>query len=115
VDPQIQAAQDWEAMDAVYAMGILGLIGVALWVATRQNEVFRIAIRAGRATVLRGKVPPSFLSDLRDVVRHVDAGSIHAVKRDGAARLVVSPSIDERTAQRLRNAFALTPAAKGRL
>ena len=99
-------------MDAVYAVGILGLIGLALWVATRQNEVFRIAVRAGRATVLRGKVPPSFLSDLRDVVRHVEAGTIHAVKRDGEACLVVSSSIDERTAQRLRNAFALYPTAK---
>ena len=99
-------------MDAVYALGILGLIGLALWAATRQNEVFRIAIRGGRATVLRGKVPPSFLSDLRDVVRHVQAGSVHAVKRDGEACLVVSPSIDERTAQRLRNAFALGANAK---
>jgi len=99
-------------MDGVYAAGILGLIGLALWVATRQNEVFRIAIRAGRATVLRGKVPPSFLSDLRDAVRHVDAGTVHAVKRDGEPRLVISSSIDERTAQRLRNAFALYPSAK---
>ena len=98
-------------MDAVYALGVLALIAVALWVATRQNEIFRIDIRAGRATVLRGKVPPSFLGDVRDVVRHVDAGSVHAVKRDGEARLVVSSSIDEKTAQRLRNAFAL-PAAK---
>ena len=112
MDPAIQAAQDWPAMDAVYAMGILGLIGLVLWAATRQNEVFRIAIRGGRATVLRGKVPPSFLSDLRDVVRHVDDGSVHAVKRDGEACLVVSASIDERTAQRLRNAFALYPTAK---
>lgn len=99
-------------MEAFYAAGILGLIVLALWVATRQNEVFRIAIRAGKATVLRGKVPPSFLGDLRDVVRHVDAGSVHAVKRDGEACLVVSASIDERTAQRLRNAFAVYPTAK---
>ncbi len=99
-------------MDAVYAAGILGLIGLVLWTATRQNEIFRIAIRGGRATVLRGKVPPSFLSDLRDLVRHIEAGTIHAVKRDGEACLVVSSSIDERTAQRLRNAFALYPTAK---
>lgn len=101
-----------DPMDAVYALGTLGLIGLALWAATRHNEIFRIAIRGGRATVLRGKVPPSFLSDLRDVVGHVKEGSVHAVKRDGEACLVVSSSIDERTAQRLRNAFALYPTAK---
>ena len=99
-------------MDAIYAAGILGLIALVLWAATRQNEVFRIAIRGGRATVLRGKVPPSFLADLRDIVRHVQDGTIHAVKRDGAAALVLSSSIDERTAQRLRNAFALGANAK---
>ncbi len=100
------------AMDAVYAVAILALLALLLWTATRQNEVFRIAVRAGRATVVRGKVPPSFLSDLREVVRHVDAGTVHAVKRDGEPRLVVSASIDERTAQRLRNAFAVYPGKR---
>jgi hypothetical protein len=99
-------------MDAVYVVGALGLIGLALWVAKRQNEVFRVSIRGGRATVLRGKVPPSFLGDLREIVRHVQDGTVHAVKSGGEARLVVSSSIDERTAQRLRNAFAVYPAAK---
>jgi hypothetical protein len=94
-------------MDVVYAAGALGLIGVLLWVATRQNEVFRVVIRAGRATVLRGKVPPGFLSDLREIVKHVQDGSVHAVKRSGEHALVVSSSIDERAAQRLRNAFAV--------
>jgi len=99
-------------MDAVYALGILGLLALLLWVATRQNEVFRVVIRGGRVTVLRGKVPTSFMTDLRDLVRHVDAGTVHAVKRDGEPRLVVSASIDERTAQRLRNAFAVYPGKR---
>ncbi len=98
--------------DAIYAAGILGLIGVLLWAATRHNEVFRVAIRGGRVTVVRGRVPPTFLGDLREIVRHVKDGTVHAVKSGGEARLVVSSSIDERTAQRLRNAFALYPAAK---
>jgi hypothetical protein len=99
-------------MDGVYAAGILGLIVLVLWAATRHNEVFRIAIRGGRVHVLRGVVPPSFLGDVRDVARHLPDATIHAVKSDGEARLVFSSSIDERTAQRLRNAFALYPAAK---
>ena len=99
-------------MDAVYALGVIALIGLALWAATRQNEVFRVTIRGGKANVVRGRVAPSFLGDLRDAVRHVKDGSVHAVKQDGEPRLVFSSSIDERTAQRLRNAFALTTAKR---
>jgi hypothetical protein len=99
-------------MDAIYALGILGLIALVLWVAMRQNEVFRVIIRGGRVTVVRGRVPPAFLGDLRDIVRHVQSGTVHALKSGGKPRLVVSSSIDERTAQRLRNAFALYPSAK---
>ena len=94
-------------MDVVYVAGVLGLIGLALWVSTRQNEIFRVVVRGGRATVLRGKVSPGFLSDLREIVKGVQDGTVHAVKRGGEPALVVSTEIDERTAQRLRNAFAV--------
>jgi hypothetical protein len=99
-------------MDAVYAAGILGLIVLALWAATRHNEVFRVAIRGGRVTVVRGRVPPAFLGDLRDLAGHVAEGTVRAIREGGEARLVVSSSIDERTAQRLRNAFAVSVRAK---
>jgi hypothetical protein len=99
-------------MDAVYLLGLLGLIGLVLWAATRHNEVFRVVVRGGRATVVRGRVPPAFLSDLREITRSVGSGTIRAVKSGGEPRLVVSPSIDERTAQRLRNAFAVSARVK---
>jgi hypothetical protein len=101
-------------MDAVYAAGILGLIALLLWAAMRQNEIFRIAIRGGRATVVRGKVAPSFLADLREIVRGagVKEGTVHAVKSGGEPRIVCSSEIDERTAQRLRNAFAIYPGKR---
>jgi hypothetical protein len=99
-------------MDAVYAAGVLALIFLALWAATRQSELFRVAIKGGRATIVRGKVSPSFLGDLRQIVRHVGEGTVRAVKHEGEPRLVVSSSIDERTAQRLRNAFALNTGGK---
>lgn len=102
-------------MDAVYAAGVLGLIALAVWAATRHNQLFEIAIRGGRATVVRGHVPPNFLGDLRDIVRNVREGNVRAIKQSGTSHLVVSSSIDERTAQRLRNAFAVNPAANRRL
>jgi hypothetical protein len=107
VDPVIHPPDNSAGMDVVYAAGALGLIGLLLWAATRQNEVFRVKIERGRVTVLRGKVPPGFLGDLREIAPHVKEGGVHAVKRGGEAALVVSSSIDERTAQRLRNAFAV--------
>jgi hypothetical protein len=99
-------------VDALYAAAVLGLIALALRAATRHNEVFRVTIARGRVTVTHGRVPPGFLGDLRDVARQVEDGSVRAVKRGGEAQLVLSASIDERTAQRLRNAFALGPGRK---
>jgi|GEM_PF-5968726 len=99
-------------MDAVLAVAVLALVVVVIHVATRQNEIFRIDVRGGRATVARGKVPPAFLADVRAIVRHVDRGTVRAIRHDGAPRIVVAGAIDDRTAQRLRNAFALLPMAK---
>lgn len=99
-------------MDLVYVAGLFGLIALVLWAATRHNEIFRVAIKNGRVTVLRGRVPPSFLGDLREIVRQVQGGTVRAVKQGGEGRLVVSSEIDDRTAQRLRNAFAISPAKR---
>lgn len=99
-------------MDLVYVAGLFGLIALVLWAATRHNEIFRVAIKNGRVTVLRGRVPPSFLGDLREIVKHVPAGTVRALKQGGEGRLVVSSEIDDRTAQRLRNAFAISPAKR---
>jgi len=99
-------------MDFVYVAGLFGLIALVLWAATRDNEIFRLTITGGRVTVVRGRIAPSFLSDLRGIVRHVDSGTIHSVKDGGEGRLVFSSSIDERTAQRLRNAYAIYPGKR---
>ena len=99
-------------MDLVYVAGLFELIALVLWAATRHNEIFRLTITRGRVTVVRGRVPPTFLSDLRETVKHVDSATIHSVKEGGEGRLVFSSSIDERTAQRLRNAYAIYPGKR---
>jgi hypothetical protein len=99
-------------MDAIYAAGILALIALVLWAATRQNEIFRVTIAGGQVTRKRGTVPSSFLGDVRAIARHIGQGSVSAIKQDGEARLVFSTTIDERAAQRLRNAFALDSGRK---
>ena len=92
--------------------GLFGLMGLVLWAATRQGQIFRVVIARGRVAHVRGEVPPSFLGDLRDLVKHVDTGTVSAVKEGGGGRLVVSSTIDPRTAQRLRNAFAIYPGKR---
>ena len=99
-------------MDLVYVAGLFGLIALVLWAATRHNEIFRLTITRGRVTVVRGRVPPSFLSDLRETVKHVERATVHSVKEGGEGRLVFSSTIDERTAQRLRNAYAIYPGKR---
>jgi hypothetical protein len=99
-------------MDMIYVAGLFSLIGLVLWSATRRSQIFRVAIRKGRVTVVRGRVPASFLGDLRAIVRHVEDGTICSVKQGGEGRLVFSSSIDDRTAQRLRNAYAIYPGKR---
>jgi len=101
------------AMDALVLTGaVLVVLGAFSWHVTRQNEFFRVSIRDGRVLVVRGRIPAGYLDDLRDVARRVSRGTVRAVKDSGEARLVVSPSIDDDTAQRMRNTFSLYPVVK---
>ena len=84
---------------------------VFLFVVWRQNTLFEISVRKGRALVVRGRVPPGFLADVRTIVRGVESASIRAVKDQGHARLTAS-GVDERVLQRLRNAFSVYFAAR---
>lgn len=100
-------------LEAFYVLGLFGVLGGFLWLVRRDNEIFRVEIERGKARVVRGKVPPSFLGDLRTITRHVERGTIRAVKQDGQARILGSASIDEGTLQRLRNALATQPGRGG--
>lgn len=91
---------------------VLALAAVAalLWATARGNEVFRIRVAEGRATLLRGTAPPGFLDDVRALAKDCPPGLVRAVKRGGRAVLVLE-GLDERTAQRLRNTFATHAAS----
>ncbi|WP_394839852.1 DUF3634 family protein [Pendulispora rubella] len=91
---------------------VLAVLAVFLWHVARQDEFFRVSIRKGRVLVIRGRIPSGYLEDLRDVGRHVEHGTVRAVKDSGSALLVLSASIDGVTAQRMRNTFALYPVTK---
>lgn len=78
----------------------------------RGNEIFFVSIRDGRALLVRGRIPPSLLSQLADVARRaqVQRGSVTAYKSDGRAR-IVSSGFSDGDQQRLRNLFALHPVS----
>jgi hypothetical protein len=93
---------------------LLVAVAVFLYWTWRQNELFFISVRDGRALVVRGRVPPGLLSDIKDVVQKpaVSRASIRAHKHDGGARLSVSGAVDEGRQQRLRNIFHLYPISR---
>jgi Protein of unknown function (DUF3634) len=71
----------------------------------RSTELFRVRVRAGKATFVRGRMPPSLLADLSDVVRvpAIERAEIWAVRRSGKARLQTKGELSAEQSQRLRN------------
>lgn len=91
----------------LYVAFIGGAVGLLLWAVVRQAEIFRIEVSNGRPRVRRGKPPPGYVDDVRTIAKHVERGTVRAVKEGGQPRIVASRSIDDATLQRLRNAFAV--------
>jgi Protein of unknown function (DUF3634) len=94
---------------SVITLTLMIAVAFALYlILIRGNEIFFVSIREGRALLVRGRIPPSLLSEFGDVARRtkVKRGSIQAYRGEARARLVCS-GIDEGDAQRLRNVFSL--------
>ena len=88
------------------------LVGLFV-VVPRMNELFLVSVRGGQVLVVRGRVPPSLLHDIEDVVQRagVERASLRGEKTPDGARLRAA-GVDEGVAQRLRNAFQLQPMAQ---
>ncbi len=87
---------------------------VGLWFFSRTGELFCLSVRGGKVLVLRGRAPGNFVSEARAIIARagIRSATIRAIKGEDRARLVFSGKIDEGTEQRLRNMFALYPAAQ---
>ena len=98
---------------SVIFFGIVIIIG--LFIAARMNELFCVSVREGRVMVLRGRVPPSLVHDIIDIVKRqkIQHGTVRGIRSDGHARLVAS-GIDDGTTQRMRNVFGQHPLQKYR-
>lgn len=95
---------------ALVLAGLLLLLFFFFFV-QRINELFLLSVRNGRVIVVRGRVPPGFLRDVRMIVRGVPSAKIRGVKSEAHARITGS-GLDERALQRLRNAFGNYPASR---
>ncbi len=93
-------------------VAVLAVIGI--WWFSRQSDLFCISARNGKALVLRGRVPPGLLADVRAVVARTPSRSatIRAVKDARGGRLRFSGNLGEDQEQRLRNVFSLYPMAQ---
>jgi hypothetical protein len=58
----------------------------------RANELFVLSARAGKLTVLRGRVPPGLFSELAEIAERarLDHAEIRAVTESGVPRLFVT-------------------------
>ena len=94
----------------VAVVGAAALLG---WLSLRE-DLFCLSVRGGRVLVVRGRVPPRFVADVRDLVGRSRARdvTIRARPTDHGGRLVFAGDLDEGTRQRLRNVFGLIPAAQ---
>ena len=92
----------------------LAFVAIVLFLASRARELFVLSVRNGRVLVVRGRVPPGFLGDVKGIVLNppVHAATIRAHKDADHARLAISGDIDEGRAQRLRNTFGIRPMAQ---
>lgn len=68
----------------------------------RANELFVLEVQRGEVTVVRGRVPPSLLRDLRDVLRNTPQATISARMENGLP-MVRAERLAENTLQRVRN------------
>jgi hypothetical protein len=102
---------------------LLTLVGVAVsailaaglvWAARRATELFAVRIEHGRATHLRGRIPPALFSEIADVCARppVERATLRAVLHGGTPALEITGAVSEAQAQRLRNVLGRFPAAR---
>lgn len=85
------------------------LVGVALiwWLLKLgRGPLFEIRLAPGKLVVHRGSLPPAFIEQVRQILKHEPVRGRILGQRDGkGVRLVFSRSIPESIAQRVRNVF----------
>ena len=85
------------------AATLLVIAGI-LWILRGSPELARLAVRDGKLSLLRGRVPPRLLDDFGDVLsrRTITRADIRVVLEGGRPRVVATGVTDDEL-QQLRN------------
>lgn len=87
-------------------LAAIGVLLVPLVISIRRStELFKIRVSGGKIRFVRGRMPPSLLSDLEDALRAspIERGEIRAIRRDGRAEIVARGISSPEALQRVRN------------
>ncbi|MFO0756552.1 MAG: DUF3634 family protein [Byssovorax sp.] len=80
----------------------------------RANELFCLKIKDGKVRVARGRIPPSLLGDLTDILGkpRVMEGTLRGVIEDRSARVYAEAELTDAQKQQIRNVVGAVPVAK---
>jgi hypothetical protein len=104
-------------LPAVIGAALLGVLGVLFYVSLRRAlELFVVRVDATateRVRLVRGRVPPQLLTDLRQVLGKSDAqGTLRVKGVRGIAEVEARGRFSPETLQRVRNLVGLYSVAK---
>lgn len=88
------------------AIALMALVFVALWiVADRRRTIATVAFDRGKAKVVRGRLPPRVMLEVRDVAERnrIPGGRLTVRREDGRPRVDLQGIDDPRVVQQLRN------------
>lgn len=96
-------------MNYAWLVLVVFALAFAFWV-RRATDLFVLKVSRGGVRFVRGRIPPSLLRELKDVLRGAGHdGVVRVVHERGEARLIVDGTFDEGTQQRLRNVIGRYP------
>lgn len=104
-------------LPGVLGAALLGVLGVLFYVSLRRAlELFVVRVDAAapeRVRLVRGRIPPQLLADLREVLGKSDAqGTLHVRAVRGVAEVEARGRFSPATMQRVRNMVGLYSTAK---
>lgn len=91
-------------MSLLVGLALLVVAALPLAIAIlRSNELFRLRVRKGRVELVRGRLPPALLADVRDIFEKTTADAdIRVVSEQQRPRAIIR-GVDGALAQQVRN------------